>query len=100
MSLCNVFAGTVSLRETDIDSYTKVSPWLRSVVIVPEFRNQGIGSWMVQEVMQFAAKLRIGDWYLYTPNKENFYANLGWRTIDKTCHQNVPGVIMHIRSHL
>lgn len=90
------FAGTISLREVDIDSYSHVSPWLGSVIIVPHMRGQGLGSWMVAEAMKHAMNLGINKWYLFTPDRESFYAKLGWQTIDKVVHQNIPGVVMSI----
>jgi predicted N-acetyltransferase YhbS len=88
--------GTACLRETDIDSYTHVSPWLGSVIVVPEMRNKGIGSWLVHETMQFGKKLGPKEWYLYTPDRESFYLQLGWLTIDETTHQNISGKIMRL----
>lgn len=88
------FIGTTSLRKIDIDTYDSVTPWLGSVIIIPEMRNQGFGSWLVTETMNEALKLGINKWYLYTPNRESFYLKLGWKTIDTHSHNNVLGVIM------
>lgn len=94
------FIGTASLRITDIDSYTHVTPWLGGVIVVPEMRNQGVGTWLVEETMKQALNLGVHTWYLYTPNRETFYAKMGWKTIDKTSHNNVPGVVMQFAKEL
>lgn len=86
--------GTTTLHPTDLPTYTKVSPWLASVIIHPAMRQQGMGSWMVQETMKKAAALGISTWYLYTPDRESFYARMGWKSIDTTVYNEVPGVIM------
>lgn len=88
------FIGTTSLRVTDIHSYTQVSPWLGSVIIVPEKRNQGFGTLLVEETMKKAIQLGIDTWYLYTPNRESFYAKMGWKKIDLVTHNQTPGVVM------
>lgn len=93
----NQVIGTTSLREYDIDCYRHVSPWLGSVIVVPELRNKGVGTQLVQETMKLAMKMDIPVWYLYTPNRENFYARMGWKTIDTATHNSVAGVIMQLK---
>ncbi len=90
----NNLVGTASLTAIDIESYDSVSPWLASVIISPQYRGQGMGTLLVQEVMKAAKKLHAGHWYLYTPDRESFYERMGWEKIDKTDYNGVTGVIM------
>lgn len=92
----NKLIATAALRKIDIDTYQSVSPWLGSVMVDEQCRGKGIGSLLVKLVMTEAEKIYKGSWYLYTPDRENFYTNLGWEKIDKTNYNNVPGVVMQL----
>lgn len=92
----NKFIGTASLRPLDISSYTHVSPWLGAVIIEPEFRNQGLGTYFVQEVMDRAKRLHKDIWYLWTPDRETFYAKMGWKKIDEVDYNQTHGTVMQL----
>lgn len=77
-----VFSGSAAIVENDMDNRPDLSPWLASVFVIPEYRNQGIGSALVHHVMQQAQQSSIDKLYLYTPDREAFYHKLGWRRID------------------
>lgn len=77
-----ILYGSAAIVENDMDSRPDLSPWLASVFVTPEYRNQGIGSALVCHVMQQAQQCNIEKLYLYTPDREAFYHKLGWRRID------------------
>ena len=73
--------GSAAIVENDMDSRPGLSPWLASVFVTPEYRNQGVGSALVRHVMQQAVKSNIAKLYLYTPDSKAFYQRLGWKHI-------------------
>jgi GNAT superfamily N-acetyltransferase len=72
--------GSASIVENDMKTEPQLSPWLASVFVAPEHRKKGIGSSLVLHVMAQARNRKIKTLYLFTPDKENFYLELGWQT--------------------
>jgi GNAT superfamily N-acetyltransferase len=88
--------GSASLIAHDMDTRLDLSPWLASVYVAPPHRRQGIGSALVQRIIQEAAALRLERMYLFTPDKEQFYTRLGWSVIDQTTYRGYAQVVMTI----
>lgn len=88
--------GSASIVTADMAVKREYSPWLASVFVVPELRNAGIGSQLVSRAMQEAVALGVSALYLYTPDRQAFYARLGWREIE-LCEYH--GLNMSIMQH-
>lgn len=74
--------GTISLLKSDIDSYPEISPWLANFIVSPEFRGQGVGRALYEEVIRAAfGKLGLEGIYLYTENPQP-YESKGWQKIE------------------
>lgn len=70
--------GSAAIVDHDIETEPQLSPWLASVFVSPEHRRQGIGRQLVQHVMAQATTQGIKQLYLFTPDRQNFYRELGW----------------------
>lgn len=86
--------GSASIVENDLTTRPELTPWLASVFVSPDFRNQGIGSAIVKRVMSEAMFLQIDPLYLITPNKQNFYRRLGWQPVEDVTYRNEQVTIM------
>ena len=86
--------GTASLVKTDMVTPEGFSPWLASVYVPPEHRNRGIGSALVERMMQEVTSLGTDKLYLYTPDKVAFYERLGWTALRTTEHHGRDVTIM------
>ncbi|NIF21057.1 GNAT family N-acetyltransferase [Candidatus Pantoea multigeneris] len=53
--------------------------WLGEVVTKTEKRGQGIGSALIADIIKVATARGITQLWLYTPDKQSFYRNLGWK---------------------
>jgi N-acetylglutamate synthase-like GNAT family acetyltransferase len=62
--------------------------------VEPALRNKGVGSRLVVRAMQEANRLGHNDLYLFTPDRQTFYARLGWREIEKCLYRNYPMSVM------
>ena len=89
--------GSASLVTFDMDTKMDLSPWLASVFVVPEQRNKRIGSSLVRRVVDEAKEIGIEILYLFTPDRENFYARMGWTVFERTVYRGERIVIMSIR---
>lgn len=52
--------------------------WLGEVITRSTHRGQGIGSKVIKRIIELAAIQGITELWLYTPDKQSFYKNLGW----------------------
>ena len=86
--------GMASLIEHDMLTRKDLSPWLASVYVPPDSRNQGIGSLLVEAVMQEALAMGLDKLYLFTPDKVRFYLRQGWKVLEHSYYRGVDVVIM------
>ncbi len=85
---------TASLVRHDMRTRPELTPWLAGVFVVPEHRQRGLGSQIVEATQQVAAELGINKLYLFTPDREAFYARLGWHSLERTNFRGEDIVIM------
>jgi N-acetylglutamate synthase-like GNAT family acetyltransferase len=86
--------GVACLVDYDVESKKDLTPWLASVLVVPEYRRRGIGSRLSERVSEEANRLGYEALYLITTNKIDFYARLGWSVLTATEHFGRPATIM------
>ncbi|MGR8931111.1 MAG: GNAT family N-acetyltransferase [Gammaproteobacteria bacterium] len=75
--------GSAAIVANDMETRPELTPWLASVFVAPQFRNRGVGSAVVQHVMQQAQAAGIPKLYLFTPDRMSFYARLGWHIVSE-----------------
>ena len=75
--------GTASIYVDDMDGYKSLSPWLAAVFVRQDRRRRGIGSALVRRIQQIAGDMAIDRLYLFTPDQEHFYKELGWVLLEK-----------------
>jgi len=86
--------GTASLVHYDMKDRQDLSPWLAGVYVLPDQRGKGIGSKLVKTIELLAANLEVEKLYLFTPDRESFYARMGWTVLEKTIYREKDVVIM------
>jgi GNAT superfamily N-acetyltransferase len=86
--------GTASIFLHDMDTRMDLTPWLAAVYVLPEFRGQGIGSQLVRAIEDVATRLQLERLYLFTPDREDFYARLGWSVLETAEYRQHSNVIM------
>jgi N-acetylglutamate synthase-like GNAT family acetyltransferase len=88
--------GTAALVESDMDSHPELSPWLASVYVHADYRKRGIGALLVNKVVTVANTLGYSPLYLFTPDQEHFYKNLGWQFIAQESYRGGQATLMKI----
>jgi GNAT superfamily N-acetyltransferase len=86
--------GMASIEAHDMVTRPELTPWLTGVYVLPECRQCGVGSALVQAVMDAAVGLGQETLYLFTPDRMTFYRRLGWRDMEQVRYQGVEVVIM------
>jgi GNAT superfamily N-acetyltransferase len=86
--------GTASIYIQDMSIHPELSPWLAAVYVPVYQRNKGIGSKLVGAIEEIVRSLNIARLYLWTPDKEQFYSQLGWSVIERPVHLHQKVVLM------
>jgi len=76
-------AGIVSLRSADLRSRLEFSPWLSALYVDAAFRGKGVGRALVHAVEELARWLGYEELYLFTPDRQSFYLELGWELLPR-----------------
>jgi N-acetylglutamate synthase-like GNAT family acetyltransferase len=76
-----IATATLKIREMEI--YSQFEYWLGNVYVLPEYRNQGVGSQIVEATVDKAKSLDVKDLYLYTRDQKHFYQRLGWIILER-----------------
>src|SRR5687767_8367779 len=75
-------AGSAFLVQKDLETHTRLSPWLAGLLVLPQFRWMGLGRLLTAAVVEEAATLGHASVYLYTATPD-FYRPQGWATCDQ-----------------
>jgi GNAT superfamily N-acetyltransferase len=73
-----LMVGCSSIIASDLPTRPELGPWLANVLVLPEYRSQGLGGSLIKAAMTHAAH-RTERLYLYTHDKTELYAKLGWK---------------------
>ena len=86
--------GIARLVADDMSTRPELSPWLASVLVTQKYRKKGIGRDLCAQVELEARRLGFANIYLFTSDKESFYAGQGWHFLQKTLYRDKDVVIM------
>jgi GNAT superfamily N-acetyltransferase len=87
-------AGTVSLKEQDLEIRPDLTPWLGGLFVLPEWRGRGLASLLMRRAMAEAKPLRLNNLYLWTSSAESLYLKLGWKSLERTTYCGKEIVVM------
>jgi GNAT superfamily N-acetyltransferase len=90
----DVLLGSASLVRRDMSIRPELTPWLAAVYVTPEHRGKGVGTALVHRAIIEAQRLGATNVYLYTPDKERFYARRGWSVFERVEYGGWDVVIM------
>lgn len=74
----NILVGFCTLQKNNLKKYPEICPWICSVMIFEEYRHQGYGTKMLQEIAKKAKELGYNKVYLWTDQAPEFYKKIGY----------------------
>jgi GNAT superfamily N-acetyltransferase len=89
----NLVIGTAALDDDDMDSHPNLSPWLVSLYVDIKYRKQGVGSALINRVIDEARSSGVKNLYLFTPDREFYLGRFGWKLFFK---ENYYGDMMSV----
>ena len=98
---CRKPVGMVSLKFHDMDTRPDLDPWLGGLLVLPAWRNRGVGTLLMHRATEEARRLNVPQLYLWTHTAEGLYRKLGWQLVERTTYFGKEAVVMQIdlRAH-
>jgi N-acetylglutamate synthase-like GNAT family acetyltransferase len=84
------------VHDDELPDAPEPGPWLAAVFVTPDARKLGVGSALVQPVVNRARELDYPKIYLYTEHQENWYASTGWVKIRDIIFLGLHHTVMHL----
>ena len=86
--------GMISLKTSDFKARPNLSPWLAGLYVDKLQRGKGVGTRLVNEIEELAARLGAGKLFLVTDDAEVFYSKLAWNVMERTVWQGHSVTVM------
>jgi len=93
---CRELVGMVSLKYHDMDTRPDLDPWLGGLLVLPEWRNQGVGTMLMHRATEEARRLKVPRLYLWTHSAERLYRKLGWQVVERSDYFGKEAVVMQM----
>lgn len=75
-------AGFCRLRDDMLDGrYDEFSPWVSGLLVLPEFRGQGVGTNLIEYAKSLLKKFGYKSAHLWTDQAPDFYIKLGLKYV-------------------
>jgi GNAT superfamily N-acetyltransferase len=88
--------GMVSLKYHDMDTRPDLDPWLGGLLVLPEWRNHGVGTMLMHRATEEARRLKVPRLYLWTHSAERLYRRLGWQVVERSDYFGKEAVVMQM----
>jgi len=89
--------GMATLVDDDeLPESNEAGPWLAAVLILSSSRLNGVGSTLVQRVVQRAHQLGHHEIFLYTSDQQEWYEKKGWLPIRETPLNGIAHTVMRL----
>ncbi|NQV96434.1 MAG: GNAT family N-acetyltransferase [Acidimicrobiaceae bacterium] len=82
--------------DDDLPGATEPGPWLAAVYVTPNARQSGIGSTIVQHIVDRSCELGYSSLFLYTENQQDWYREKGWVRVRETLLNNLAHTVMRL----
>jgi GNAT superfamily N-acetyltransferase len=93
---CRELVGMVSLKFHDMDTRPDLDPWLGGLLVLPEWRNRGVGTMLMHRATEEARRLNVPRLYLWTHSAEGLYHELGWQVVERSNYFGKEAIVMQI----
>ena len=76
--------GAIALCDfDDLEEFRHLKPWIAAFIVDPNLRGSGLGSAILQLMEAKVLSFGIERFYLWSENKNDFYKNRGYLSIDR-----------------
>ena len=86
--------GSIELKTNDLKGRPDISPWLAGLYVDKPHRRKGVGTKLVHELEDLAARLGVSTLFLVTDNAEKFYSRLRWNVHERIAWEDLSITVM------
>ena len=80
----NEVVGAIALCDfDDLEEFRHLKPWIAAFIVDPNLRGSGLGSEILELMEKQVLSFGIKSIYLWSENQDSFYANRGYKAIDR-----------------
>ena len=87
--------GSATLEKEDMDTRAFLTPWLASLFVEPEYREQGVASQLIQYVIDYSRQQNYKNIYLFTEDQTDYYKKRGWHFVETLEYRSVEVDLMN-----
>ena len=69
-------------------------PWVALLYTDKDYRNQGLGRLLLEQLEHCAQESKLSKIYLYTFTAESLYRRCGWKQIERVVYKDKDTVVM------
>jgi uncharacterized protein (DUF952 family)/GNAT superfamily N-acetyltransferase len=91
-----LFGMATLVDDDELPESNEPGPWLAAVLTLPSTRLNGVGSTLVQQVVQRAYQLGHHELFLYTSDQQEWYTKKGWIPIRETPLNAIAHTVMRL----
>jgi len=76
--------GFAQLSDCDMSIRSQFSPWIATIMVLPEYRKNGVGKMLVEVAESLVGSLGCPELYLWTfPHLVKWYQDQGWSLVER-----------------
>ena len=76
--------GAIALCDfDDLEEFQHLKPWIAAFIVDANLRGSGVGSEILELMEEKVLSFGIESIYLWSENQDSFYANRGYKSIDR-----------------
>jgi GNAT superfamily N-acetyltransferase len=89
--------GAIALCDfDDLEEFRHFKPWIAAFIVDPNLRGSGLGSQILKLMEKKVSAFGIENIYLWSENQDSFYANRGYKAIEKLEKPGNPNRVIEI----
>ncbi len=92
----NLLGVATLVDDDELPDAPEPGPWLAAVFVAPDSRKFGVGSTLVDHVVNRARDLKFSRLFLYTEHAQAWYQTKGWTKIRDTIFLGLHHTVMQI----
>ena len=82
--------GFGALKQESIPSHKHLSPWAATGFVLPQYRRQGVGAFILQAIVAHARGMGYQQVYCGTSTAMSLLQRAGWRHMEQVVHAGKP----------
>lgn len=89
--------GSAALVDQAMTTHPEWTPWLAAVYVAPRSRGRGVGSRLVERIIDETDKRNFDELYLFTTTAASLYRRFGWTVVATETYNGFDVTVMRLQ---